>query len=334
MNSPNLTETLANLSINIIMGFVIVATCIRLGFIRLRSGWARSAAELLESAIIAVVLVFLVIRPFVVQAYFIPSPSMEPTLLGKNGVGDRILVNKLVYRVSKPQRDDVVVFIPPAAATEGSSEDPSGNPVNFIKRLIGLPGDIIEAHAGKLIVNGQAFSHAKVRQVLADAGVFGDDGLTDPDLQADHHVKFVDGGILIDGKPFSTTKMAQILTNDPNAKLTIVPGYTTRNGKKLVEPFTAEDPDYDLKLWHGQPLKYDQSQGPRLNGSPIIQKEYDIDVAAPAEPVPPGEFFMMGDNRNDSKDSTEWGPLEKNRVVGKAEYIFWPLNRIGAIPQK
>jgi signal peptidase I len=259
MNSPSIPETLANLSISIIVMFVVGATLLRLGLIRVPNGAARSAAELLESAIIAVVLVFLVIRPFVVQAYFIPSPSMEPTLLGKNGVGDRILVNKLIYRLQQPKHDDVVVFIPPPSATEGSSEDPTGNPINFIKRLIGEPGDVIEAHAGRLMVNGQPFSHARIRQMLSIAGVFGDDTALTDDTQADHHVKFIDGAVLVDDKPFPLSRLAQILTGDPNAKITVIPGYTTRNGKKLNEPFTAEDPDYDLKLYHGQPLKYDQS---------------------------------------------------------------------------
>ena len=331
MNSHNITETLANLSVNIIVCFVIAATMLRIGLIKIKNGAARSSAELLESALIAIVLVFLVIRPFVVQAYFIPSPSMEPTLLGKNGVGDRILVNKLVYRLTSPRHDDVVVFIPPPNAMDGSPDDPSGNPVNFIKRLIGLPGDILETHAGKVIVNNQAFSHTRVRQALADAGEFGQAGLTESDIQADHHVKFVDGVVLVDNKPYPPARLAQILTNDPGAKITVVPGYTLRNGKKLDEPFTAEDPDYDLQLFDGKPLKYDQSQGWKLNGDTISEREYDIDLATPPGHVPAGMFFMMGDNRNDSKDSTEWGALDRDRVVGKAEYIFWPLGRAGKI---
>lgn len=331
MNSHNITETLANLSINIIVCFVIAATLLRIGLIKIKNVAARSTAELLESALIAIVLVFLVIRPFVVQAYFIPSPSMEPTLLGKNGAGDRILVNKLVYRMIAPKHDDVVVFIPPPNAMDGGTDDPSGNPVNFIKRLIGLPGDVIETHAGKVIINNQAFSHNTIRQSLQAAGEFGAAGLAETDIQADHHVKFIDGAILVDNKRYSLTRLAQILTSDANAKITVVPGYTMRNGKKLDEPFTAEDPDYDLRLFDGKPLKYDQSQGCKLNGDLITPREYDIDMAAPPGRVPAGTFFMMGDNRNDSKDSTEWGPLNKTSVVGKAEYIFWPMKRGGKI---
>ncbi len=88
------TEMLANLNILYILAIVAGLTVLRLAFVYVPNQTARSIAEILESGMIAVALVFLIIRPFLLQAFFIPSPSMEPTLLGKNGSGDRILVNK------------------------------------------------------------------------------------------------------------------------------------------------------------------------------------------------------------------------------------------------
>ena len=96
--SPSLTETLANLNILWILGIIVALSLVRLAFVSSKSETARSVSEMLESGMIAVALVFLIIRPFVIQAFFIPSPSMEPTLLGKNNSGDRILVNKFGYR--------------------------------------------------------------------------------------------------------------------------------------------------------------------------------------------------------------------------------------------
>jgi len=109
--------------------------------------------EYVEAGIIAVLLA-LFIRTFVVQAFKIPSGSMEPTLL----VGDHILVNKFIYGiklpfidktvvpVSEPDRGDVVVFIYPV--------DPSKD---FIKRVVGVPGDRIHIEGEKVFINGTRY---------------------------------------------------------------------------------------------------------------------------------------------------------------------------------
>ena len=94
--------------------------------------------EYVEAIVIAVGLA-LVIRSFVVQAFKIPSGSMIPTLL----VGDHLLVNKLVYRFRLPERDEVVVF-----------KFPQDRKTDFIKRVVGGPGDEVELADGKLVLNG------------------------------------------------------------------------------------------------------------------------------------------------------------------------------------
>jgi len=144
-----------------------------LAFLRILWGlWRRAPArsfmlELLDSGLIAFVLVFLLIRPFVVQAFFIPSASMEPTLMGPwdrpgasahyprrtdllSRQGDRILVNKFVYRINQPRRGDIVVFQAPPQAYQGNGKR------DFVKRLIGLPGDVINIKRGDgVYVNGR-----------------------------------------------------------------------------------------------------------------------------------------------------------------------------------
>jgi len=90
--------------------------------------------------LIVIVIIVLLIRTFVAQAYNIPSGSMKPTLL----VGDFILVNKLVYRFSEPQRGDIVVFKYPI--------DPN---IDFIKRIVALPGEEVEVRNNQVFINGK-----------------------------------------------------------------------------------------------------------------------------------------------------------------------------------
>jgi len=104
-------------------------------------------------AILLAVLLALFIRTFVVQAFKIPSGSMKDTLL----IGDHILVNKFIYgvrmpftgktlvSVREPRRGDIVVFRYP--------EEPDKD---FIKRVVGIPGDVVEGRNKQVFVNGQA----------------------------------------------------------------------------------------------------------------------------------------------------------------------------------
>ncbi len=128
-----------------------------LAFLRIVWGLWRTAParrfslELLDSGLIAFILVFLVIRPFVVQAFYIPSESMVPTLVPH----DRILVNKFIYRLNEPQRGDIIVFDAPREALTGAERK------DFVKRLIGLPGDLVEVkHADGVYINGRRLEEA------------------------------------------------------------------------------------------------------------------------------------------------------------------------------
>jgi len=108
---------------------------------RKRRGW-KGTAEWVVILAVALLGAFL-IRTFLVQAFFIPSESMTPTLK----VDDRVLVNKLSYRLHSVHRGDVVVF------THSPGFDP--NIKDLIKRVIGLPGERVEGRAGHIFINGQ-----------------------------------------------------------------------------------------------------------------------------------------------------------------------------------
>jgi signal peptidase I len=121
-------------------------------------------AELPVLLLVAFVLALL-LRSFLVQAFFIPSESMIPTL----EIGDRVLVNRLAFRVGEPERGEIVVF-----ADEAGAERNNANPVagglrslaaglglappseqDYIKRVIGLPGETIEIVDGVVYIDGE-----------------------------------------------------------------------------------------------------------------------------------------------------------------------------------
>ena len=136
------------------------------------TGEKRSAGgSLLEFVLIVVVALGLAlgIQAFLVKPFRIPSGSMEPTL----DIGQRVLVSRVNYHVSDPDRGDVVVFKPPAGADDNRNEcgvpdfEPParGQPCprstrarsdqNFIKRIVGLPGDRLKVLGGRVYIDGK-----------------------------------------------------------------------------------------------------------------------------------------------------------------------------------
>lgn len=201
----------------------------------------RSVAELV--AIVATALFFAIaIQAFAVKPYVIPSESMAPTLV----VGQRLLVDRFSHRIGgDPKLNDITVFMPPpsaeldggqcAIAGEGpsyvhgaasrrscSKAVPGKGPDAFVKRVVGMPGDVIAVRDGHVV----------------------------------------------------------------------------RNGRPAKEPFAA----------------------PCGGGA-----ECDLESIV----VPPGHYFLMGDNRGNSDDSRYWGPVPRDQIIGKAVVTYWPLGRIG-----
>jgi signal peptidase I len=118
----------------------------------------------LPGLILVAFVLALLIKTFLVQAFYIPSQSMEPTLL----VGDRVLVNKFIYAFREPRRGEIIVFENPRL------DEPDRNPLSgfwnwiieglgfsadpekdFIKRVIALPGETIELNRGRVFVDGE-----------------------------------------------------------------------------------------------------------------------------------------------------------------------------------
>jgi signal peptidase I len=109
--------------------------------------------EFLVILVVSFVLVFGFVRPFVVEAFWIPSASMVPTLK----YGDRVLVNKFIYRFTEPERGDVIVF----KSVQDDQQD-------LIKRVVGVPGDEVAVRGGRLFVNGERQREPYVNKKLPD----------------------------------------------------------------------------------------------------------------------------------------------------------------------
>jgi signal peptidase I len=160
--------------------------------------------------LVAALTVAIVVKTFLIQAFYIPSGSMEPTLRP----GDRVLVNKLSYDLHPIHRGDIVVFRrPPSEAGDTTIRD-------LIKRVIGLPGDRIEARDGIVYINGQP----------------------------------------------------------------------------LKEPYLPAG---------------------------------TVTTTLPLTTVPSGQYFVLGDNRGNSKDSRFIGPIPGHLIVGRAFVRVWPLSGLG-----
>jgi signal peptidase I len=116
--------------------------------------------------LVAALILTVLVKGFLIQAFYIPSRSMEPTL----DVGDRVVVNRLAYRLGDPAYGQVVVFLRPTGSEEASAGGPiswvrravaqglGGTPPgneDLIKRVVGLPGDVVEGRGGHLYRNDQ-----------------------------------------------------------------------------------------------------------------------------------------------------------------------------------
>ena len=114
-------------------------------------------------------LVAFVVKTFLLQAFYIPSGSMEPTL----EIQDRVLVNKLSYDLHDVNRGDIVVFESPPNETSENKD--------LIKRVIGLPGETVEAHDGRIYIDGQVLDEPYLQPHVQTATL---DKVTVP---ADHY---------------------------------------------------------------------------------------------------------------------------------------------------
>ena len=306
----DLIDSVARTPLSQVVAFVAICTVIRLAlypFLKktpshLRSGGyvaGRIADEFLDAVIYAGVFVFLLIRPFAVQAFLIPSASMTDTLL----INDFIVANKAIYRYSEPKIGDIIVFKPPVYATKKDQQDENGEvKVDFIKRCVGLPGDKVEVKNGELYRNDKKAPEP----FLADRNKHMN---FDWKLVEYHGVK----------KEWEGRYIPVIMTDEPGSG----PNYNIGTGisKEYAVGAIPEDASTD-EAWvnSGDWKRSDQLS---TEEQTVLTELRNL----PAAKVPKGYVLMMGDNRNESFDGRAWGLVPRDNVIGRSEFIWLPFSR-------
>jgi len=218
--------------------------------------------ETVDTIVVAVVF-WAIIKTFIIQSFYIPTGSMMDTLKPH----DRIMVNKFYYRFKSPARFDVIVF-----------KSPEKPYIDFIKRVIGLPGDLLERKHGHLYINGKKIEEPFIKDIYyLDVLQFFSE-------MAKNYIKVPGAGTTYDLEG-EDRMLGIIVAKYDGHKVDI-----KKDGSVLID---------------GKKAKYY-----------IAEKDY---------------LFMMGDNRNNSRDSRFWGPLPVDYIRGKALIKIWPLHRFGLI---
>ena len=283
-----------------------------------------------ESIVIAIVIALL-LRFFVIEAFKIPSSSMIPTM----EIGDHIFVNKFIYGVRipftkkklfewrQPQRGEVIVFMNPCTPEK-----------DFIKRVVAVAGDTVEVRCSILYVNGQAVPE----ELVADDVVYWDYDESTNQWQREGASRY---RTHLGGKTFVT----QYSSSRPETD--------ARRNPEGPYPETPHDfpvIESPALIRHMRPDICPGTNDPRyaLGEQAIGRIERSLPAGRAAERacdpqvhyvVPPDNVFVMGDNRDNSSDSRVWGPVPLDNIKGKALFIWWSssepsgtrLSRMGSI---
>jgi signal peptidase I len=241
--------------------------------------------EYFESIVVTLIMALFGMT-FIVQAVKVPTGSMKNTIW----IQDHLLVNKFIFGPHEglnvpvfPTRDirrgDIVVF-----------KFPNDPQTNFVKRVIGLPGETIEYRSGKVYINGQ---------VLPEREVF---------------VKTE--------SPDASDPLEAIESSDPGqgAQWSVY-YYENRHGSLALE-YNDDSAEYGVRQPFKVPVKGDPVPE-KIRSDPSLQRIYDGDGDGLYDS---DQYFCMGDNRDNSLDSRFWGTVPRSSIVGRAMFVYWSID--------
>lgn len=275
-----------------------------------KKSWKDIVKEWIET-IVTAGLMALFIRAFFVQAYKIPTGSMEPTLIGaepsKNHsqtIGDHLLVEKITYGIvipftdirlpyiHKPRRGDIVIFKYPYNVSK-----------DYIKRVIGLPGETIQIISKVVYINGKRLDEPWLR--------FG--------WNRHHNSPFTNSA-----EESPRDNLGPLIIPKKGDKIMFRDDKIYINNKfifnkKIISFYTKEVIKEYLEYYATPILNKDELKGSKkLSPNKQYIVKYDC-------------YFVMGDNRDNSSDSRFWGFLPYSYIRGKPLIKYWPPTRIGFI---
>ncbi len=339
-------------------------------------------------AILFAVVAATLIRWLIMEAYTIPTPSMENSML----VGDFLFVSKFHYGTrtpktilqlplthqkiwftdipsyvewiqlpqyrlpgfSKVKREDVVVFnVPPRELNEGKNY-PVDLKTNYIKRCVGIPGDVLEVKERQLIVNGQVIQNPKGLQfsyLVTSKDEINERNLLKLGIDPDDYNYL--------GRPENNAIYQMFLTADKVEELKKIPyivsvddDYRTHDGVDSrtfpgakFTPWNGDNygaltipqkgmtivvNDSTLAIYGSTIRDYDHNKDVKIENSKLI-----IDGKEVVEyTFNQNYYFMMGDNRHNSLDSRYWGFVPEDHIVGKAFFVWLSIDKYASFINK
>ncbi len=286
--------------------------------------------EVIDTVLIALILVFGIVRPYFLQTFFIPSGSMESTLMGprvENGRklgGDRLIGNRFIYRFRAPERGDIVIFQPPMQAVIGSTQSVvEGLGRSTFRTPVAIPAFMLRRwitdNPGKIQKLNPSWNDDLMLSTLPDYPARPDDYIKRVIGVPGDRIRIVEGkGVFLNGAATPIPDSYVDLNITPTAPFSF-PEAKADPGPPPVLASDAVSDDFIPALFNWLAMNDEYYRYKTYIEPNVVNGEFV---------VPKDCFFVSGDHRNSSFDSRYWGVVPRANIRARAISTFWPVNRL------